>query len=128
MLLMTTKLCTFFTGAYEGRLVKVDPTGRASARRVLILVNMGSGVTKKVAVSVGNIARPHPDKPQNFAQAVAMQKPNFKKAFKALAKKYVVMGGYKKDKCMNGLLDLLSVECEIANENLKHVDEIQHYD
>eukprot|EP00957_Ditylum_brightwellii_P017217 1297676-Ditylum_brightwellii.AAC.1 len=52
--------------------------------------------------------RPHPDKPQNFAQIVVMQKPNFKKALKALAKKHVVMDGYKKDEGMNSLLDLLS--------------------
>eukprot|EP00957_Ditylum_brightwellii_P059997 4554784-Ditylum_brightwellii.AAC.1 len=59
---------------------------RASAGHVLVLVNMGSGVTKKVVVSVWSIARPHLDKPQNFAQAVVMQKPNFEKALKALAK------------------------------------------
>eukprot|EP00957_Ditylum_brightwellii_P148958 11340838-Ditylum_brightwellii.AAC.1 len=75
---------------------------------------MSSGVIKKVVVSVWGIARPHPDKPQNFAQV--------------LAKKYVVMGGYKKDERMNSLFDLLSVECEIANKHLKHVDEIQYYD
>eukprot|EP00957_Ditylum_brightwellii_P003880 294904-Ditylum_brightwellii.AAC.1 len=62
---------------------------------------MGSGVTKKAVVSVLSITRPHPDKPQNFAQAVVMQKPNFKKALKALAKKYGVISGYKKDECMN---------------------------
>eukprot|EP00957_Ditylum_brightwellii_P093096 7087643-Ditylum_brightwellii.AAC.1 len=107
MLLMTTKLCTFFTGAYEGRLGRVDSTGCTSAGRVLVLVNMGSGATKKAGVSVWGITRPHPDKPQNFAQAVVMQKPTFEKALKALAKKYAVMGGYKKDEHMNSLLDLL---------------------
>eukprot|EP00957_Ditylum_brightwellii_P081954 6232065-Ditylum_brightwellii.AAC.1 len=37
----------FFTGAYEERLGRVDPTKRASAGCVPVLVNMGSGVTKK---------------------------------------------------------------------------------
>jgi hypothetical protein len=87
------KVVRFFTGAYEGRLGRVDPTRRASAGRGLVLVNMGSGVV----VSVWSIARPHPDKPQICAQAVVMQKPNFEKALKALAKNYVVIGGYKKD-------------------------------
>eukprot|EP00957_Ditylum_brightwellii_P185590 14130089-Ditylum_brightwellii.AAC.1 len=52
------KVVHFFTGVYEGRLGRVDPTRRASARRVPVLVNMGSGVTKKVIVSVWSIARP----------------------------------------------------------------------
>eukprot|EP00957_Ditylum_brightwellii_P076666 5827518-Ditylum_brightwellii.AAC.1 len=46
------KVVCFFTGAYEGRLGRVGPTGSASAGRVLVLVNMGSGVTKKAIVSV----------------------------------------------------------------------------
>eukprot|EP00957_Ditylum_brightwellii_P198903 15160490-Ditylum_brightwellii.AAC.1 len=104
------KVVGFFTGAYEGRQGRVDPTRRASAGCVLILVNMGSGVTKKAVVSVWSITIPHPDKPQNFAQAVVMQKPIFETALKELAKKYVVMGGHKKDEHMNSLLDLLSVE------------------
>eukprot|EP00957_Ditylum_brightwellii_P007379 559266-Ditylum_brightwellii.AAC.1 len=79
------KVVHFFTVAYEGRLGRVDPTRLVSTGRVPVLVNMGSRVTKKAVVSVWSIARPHPDKPQNFTQAVVMQKPNFKKALKALA-------------------------------------------
>eukprot|EP00957_Ditylum_brightwellii_P058372 4426600-Ditylum_brightwellii.AAC.1 len=80
------KVARFFTWTYEGRLGRVDSTSCVSAGHIPVLVNTDNGVTKKAAVSVWSIARPCPDKSQNFSQAVMMQKPNFKKALKALAK------------------------------------------
>eukprot|EP00957_Ditylum_brightwellii_P000743 58194-Ditylum_brightwellii.AAC.1 len=76
----------FFTGAYEGRLGRINTTRHASTGRVPVLVVIGSRVTKNAIVSVWSIARPHPEKAYNFAEAVVMQKPRFEKALKALAK------------------------------------------
>eukprot|EP00957_Ditylum_brightwellii_P133616 10187436-Ditylum_brightwellii.AAC.1 len=48
-----------------------------------------------------------------------MQKPSFEKALKALAKKYVLTGGFKSDSRMTSSLDLLVTEYEIAEKTLK---------
>eukprot|EP00957_Ditylum_brightwellii_P012069 912172-Ditylum_brightwellii.AAC.1 len=42
----------FFTGAYEGRLGRIDTTRHASTGCAPVLVDIGSGVTKKAIVSV----------------------------------------------------------------------------
>eukprot|EP00957_Ditylum_brightwellii_P015342 1154663-Ditylum_brightwellii.AAC.1 len=76
----------FFTGVYEGRLGGINTTRHASAGRVPVLVDIGSGLTKKAIVSAWSIAKPHPGKTCSFAEVVVMQKPCFEKALKALAK------------------------------------------
>eukprot|EP00957_Ditylum_brightwellii_P127614 9731726-Ditylum_brightwellii.AAC.1 len=60
----------FFTGVYEGKLGKIDTTRHVLAGRVAVLVDIGSGVTKKAIVSVWSSARPHPEKACSFAEAV----------------------------------------------------------
>eukprot|EP00957_Ditylum_brightwellii_P061951 4701574-Ditylum_brightwellii.AAC.1 len=43
----------FFTGAYEGRLGRIDTTRHASAGRVPVLADIGSGVTKRPLYQCG---------------------------------------------------------------------------
>ena len=123
-----TKIIRFFTGTYEGNFGIIDPTRRAPAGKVPVIVSLASGVRKKTVVSIWSIAIPHPEKPGSFAQAAVMQKPNFEKELKLLAKKCVKMGFMKTDTRSNSLLDLFYNEMEIAQEKNKHADAIKYND
>ena len=123
-----TKIIRFFTGTYEGKFGYIDPTRRAPAGKVPVIVSLANGVRKKTAVSIWSFAIPHPEKPRNFAEAAVMQKPNFEKELKLLAKKCVKMGFMKTDARSNSLLDLFYGEMEIAKEKNKHADAIEYND
>ena len=123
-----TKIIRFFTGTYEGKFGYIDPTRRAPAGKVPVIVSLANGVRKKTAVSIWSFAIPHPEKPRNFAEAAVMQKLNFEKELKLLVEKCVQMGFMKTDASSNSLLDLFYAEMEIAQEKNKHAGAIEYND
>eukprot|EP00957_Ditylum_brightwellii_P085949 6539210-Ditylum_brightwellii.AAC.1 len=53
---------------------------------VPVVVELGSRKLKKKNLLFWSIAKPHPEKPSSFTEAVMMKQPSFQKVVKALAK------------------------------------------
>ena len=115
------KLVRFFTGTYEGKVGYIDPTRYTRVGMVPVVVSVKNGVMKKTQVSVWSIAKPHPQKPPNFAVAAAMQIPSFEKQVKLFAKKCVKLGFTKNDNRLNSLIDLFYDEINIAKKKHKSI-------
>eukprot|EP00957_Ditylum_brightwellii_P123654 9427260-Ditylum_brightwellii.AAC.1 len=77
---------------------------------VPVVVDLGSRKLKKATISFWNIAKPRPEKPSSFTEAVVMQKPSFEGAVKALVRKLVLLTEVENVKDTIKLLDLDGVQ------------------